>query len=510
MRNLATFVLGITLAGAMLGCKQQTVLTVANATDVSTLDPYAMFSRTEQSVADHVLQTLTFRDRNMDIVPLLATAWQRLDDEVTWEVKLRDGVRFHNGEPFDAEAVKFSLDLVNRRNAEGQSIGGATVAVPSAEIMQVDVVDALTVRITTASPKALLPFYLSQIYMVPPGFYADASDAARAEEMVGTGPYVVSERIRDSHLTLTRSPDYWGPPPLPERITFRVIPEISTRIAELETGGVHIVPGLPIDQAQILVGAPGVRVKTIAGGRRVMVGITTQGGPAPLADKRVRQALNYAIDFDAINEGLFEGRAPRMSAVFNPPFAHETLTPYPYDPDRARALLAEAGYPDGFELSSLDTPIGRWIQDYELAQAVAAQLADVGVTLTGGVRSFEWGNYRQKLLGYELPGLFMQASGGEFELATEAADLTITSPSNFYRWENAAYEALWQDLQQELDLDRRREIGLQMQEIVREEAPWIFLYIQLDTYGVSTAVDWEPRMDEVIHLWDVGFANDAG
>ena len=506
MRTAAVLVLGFALASSFLACEPTTPsLVVANATDVSTFDPYAMFSRVEISMADHVIQTLTFLDRDMEVVPWLATAWRGLDDDVTWEIALREGVRFHNGEPFDAEAVAFSIDQVYQRNAEGKTLGGATVAVPAAEITQVEIVDDATVRITTARPKTLLPFYLSQIPMVAPGFYASASDEVRAEQMVGTGPYVVSERIRDSHITLTRNPDYWGETPITERITFRVIPEISTQIAELETGSVHIVPGLPIDQAQILLGSPDVLVETIEGGRRVLIGITTQGGPEPLRDKRVRQALNYALDFDAINEGLFGGRATRMSHVFNPPHAHEALAPYRYDLEKAKALLAEAGYPNGFELRSLDTPIGRWIQDFELAQAVAAQLGEIGVTFKEGVRSFEWGNYRAKLLSYDLPGLFMQASGGEFELTMEAADFTITSPGNFYRWENAEYEALWQELQRELDLDRRHEIGLRMQEIILEEAPWIFLYIQLDTYGVSNSIDWEPRMDEMIHLWDVAF-----
>ncbi|MCH8962035.1 MAG: methyltransferase domain-containing protein [Bacteroidetes bacterium] len=220
MRKIAAFVLGFALASSFLACEPPLPsLVVANATDVSTLDPYAMFSRVEISMADHVIQTLTFLDRDMEVVPWLATAWRVLDDEVTWEIALREGVRFHNGEPFDAEAVAFSLDQVNQRNAEGKTLGGATVAVPAAEITQVEIVDDATVRITTARPKVLLPFYLSQIPMVAPGFYADASDEVRAEQMVGTGPYVVSERIRDSHITLTRNPDYWGETPITERIT---------------------------------------------------------------------------------------------------------------------------------------------------------------------------------------------------------------------------------------------------------------------------------------------------
>lgn len=491
------------LAMMLSGCSVQQDLTVANSTDISTLDPFGMFSRVEVAFGDHIFQTLTFFNRDMEIEPLLAESWERLEGDTTWVIHLRDGITFHNGAPFDAEAVKWSIDQYYGRNAQGQMIGAAAVAVPSADITRVDAIDPLTVHITTNGAKALLPFYLSQLWMLEPGHYAGLSDPERAEQAVGTGPYTVGERIRDSHITLEAFPGYWGSPVTTSRIVFRVIPEVSTRIAELETGGVHIITDLPFDQAALLEESPGVRVAKIPGGRRVMIGITTAGGPEALQDKRVRQALNYAIDFRAISEGLFEGQVERMSYMFNPPYNHPTLEAYPYDPDKARALLAEAGYPNGLTLDALDTPLGKWIQDFELAQTVESQLAAVGVTLEKGVRTFEWGNYRAKLLSYDLPGLFMQGSGGEFELLTEAADLTITSPSDFYRWENPEYEALWQELQTVLDEDRRLEIGYRMQEIIHEDAPWIFLHIQPDVYGVSDRIDWQPRPDELIHLWDV-------
>ncbi|MFT5144097.1 MAG: peptide/nickel transport system substrate-binding protein [Thalassolituus oleivorans] len=501
---IRSLVLAALLTG-LTACAGEPVLTVGSSTDISTLDPFGMFSRVEISLGDHIFQTLTFLDREMETVPSLATSWERLPGDTTWVFHLREGVRFTNGEPFDGEAVKFSVDLFIERNRQGMVVGGASVALPSSEITRVVVIDPLTVSIDTARPKALLPFYMTQIYMLAPGHYGGAGDAERAENPVGTGPYVLQERIRDSHVTLARNPDYWGPAPALDKVVFRAIPEISTRVAELEIGTIHIIGDLPFDQAGLLERSSDVHVATVSGGRRVMIGIKTQGGPEPLTDTRVRQALNYAIDFDAINEGLYGGAATRMAAVFNPPFRHPDLSPYAYDPARARQLLAEAGYPNGFELASLDTPIGKWIQDFELAQTIASQLAEVGVTLKEGVRTYEWGNYRTKLLGHDLPGLFMQASGGEFELQTEAADLTITSPSNFYNWENAAYEKLWSELLETMDSERRYQIGLEMQELVLEEAPWIFLYIQVDTYGVSDRISWSPRMDEVIHLWDVNW-----
>ncbi len=477
-------------------------VTVALPVDVSTLDPYQMFSKLEGSVADHVIQTLTFRARDMTVQPLLAIEWQRLDDDLTWEFTLRQGVSFSNGEPFNAEAAKFSIDHLLERNEAGQPLGSATVAVPSAEIVSAEAVNDTTLRITTASPKALLDLYLAQWPMVAPGFYGESSDEVIAEEMVGTGPYVIAERVRDDRVVLRPNETYWGETPTVGEIVFRVIPEVSTQIAELQTGGIDIVPGLPIDQAQILLDQEGVRVETIEGGRRVFVGFTTNG-PEPLQNPMVRQALNMAIDWESINQGLFLGRTRRMSYVFNPPYSNTDIEPYPYDPEAARAMLAEAGYPDGFELDAFATPVGRWINDLQLAQVVKSQLEAIGVTFAEELQTFEWGVYREKLLAYDLPAIFMQASGGEFEAAGEAADFTIESPSNFYRWENADYEALWQELQGELDMDRRHEIALEMQQVIHDDAPIIFLYIQLDTYGVGNRVNWSPRMDELIHLWDV-------
>src|SRR5690242_6914997 len=186
-------------------------VTVAFPVDVSTLDPYQLFSRLEQSVADHVIQTLTFRAPDMSVQPMLATEWRRLPDNLNWEFKLRPGVAFSNGEPFDAAAAKFSIDHLNQRNAAGKPLGGATVAVPSAEITEATAVDPTTLRLTTKSPKALLDLYLAEWPMVPPKFYAQSDDATLAQQMIGSGPYLLAERVRDDHVTLRPNPHYWGP-----------------------------------------------------------------------------------------------------------------------------------------------------------------------------------------------------------------------------------------------------------------------------------------------------------
>jgi len=485
-------------AASALGRKN---IIVASSSDVSTLDPAQLFSRLESSVSDHVLQYLTFRDRDMSVQPMLAKEWKRIDD-LTWEFKLQDGVKFSNGEPFNADAVKFSIDYINQRSTEGKPLGMSTVAVPSAEITNVEPVDESTVRITTKAPKVLLPLYLAQIPMLEPKFYGTATDEEKAKQMIGTGPYVVAEHVRDSHVKLVPNPNYWGDKPKVEEVLFRIIPEKAVQIAELETGNVDIVPVLPFDQAQVLVGKPGVQVQTIEGGRRCLIGIKTKGGNKALEDKRVRQALNYGIDWDAIDEGLFQGRTERMSYMFNPPNANTDLKPYPYDPEKAKALLAEAGYPDGLELDAMIAPKGRWLMDFEIAQAVKDQLTDIGVKFKEGLILYEWGVYREKLLGHKLPDLFMNCSGGEWELAGEAADVTITSPSDFYEWNNPDYEALWSQLQGEQDEGERYKIGQKMQEIMYDDAPWVFLYIQPSTYAINDRIDWQPRQDELIHLWD--------
>ena len=200
----------------------------------------------------------------MSVKPMLAKEWKRIDD-LTWEFKLQDGAKFSNGEPFNADAVKFSIDYINQRSTEGKPLGMSTVAVPAAEITNVEPVDESTVRITTKAPKVLLPLYLAQIPMLEPKFYGTATDEEKAKQMIGTGPYVVAEHVRDSHVKLVPNPNYWGDKPKVEEVLFRIIPEKAVQIAELETGNVDIVPVLPFDQAQVLVGKPGVQVQTIRG-----------------------------------------------------------------------------------------------------------------------------------------------------------------------------------------------------------------------------------------------------
>ena len=474
---------------------------VASATDVTSLDPLVAFSRYEGSLLLHVIQSLTWRAPDMSVEPMLATEWERLPGDLTWEVKLREGVEFTNGEPFNANTVKNSIDHMNALQAEGTHIGLAMVAIGPAEIESVDVIDDYTVHIVTKSPKALMPIWMAQMPMLSEE-YLSSSVAERSAQAIGTGPYMVVEHVRDSHCTLQRNPDYWGPAPKVEEIIFRVVPEVSTQIAELETGNVDIVPALPPDQAELLMADEGLRVETIEGGRRVWIGLKCQDGHPALQDKRVRQAINYAMDFDAINDGLLMGRAERMSYVFNPPYANTDLEPYPYDPEKAKELLAEAGYPDGFELDQFICLEGRWVKGVEIAQVVKQQLEEIGISFSKPLQVYELGVYRDLLLSYNTGDVFVNASGGEFELQAEAADLTITGRSNFYRWDNAEYEALWEELGGTLDENRRYEIGLRMQEIVHEECPFIMVYMQLDTYGVSDRLEWTPRMDEEIFLWD--------
>jgi peptide/nickel transport system substrate-binding protein len=505
-RTALLFSMIVLIALGTFAAAQRANIVVASLTDVSTLDPYGMFSRhPEMSLLDHVAEALTFRNAAMEIEPNLAESWQRLEDGTTWEFTLRRGVTFSNGEPFDAAAVKANLDFLTARFAAGQPLGVANVAAPGAQISGVRVVDDVTVAIETVQPKSTLAFLadLASMPMLAPAWLSASTDASRSTEIVGTGRYVIAERVRDSHTVLRLRPDYWGEPGKTEEIVFRVIPEAATQIAELETGGVDIITNVPLDQARIIDAAPGARAITIQGGRRVFPGITTDGTYPPLADARVRRAMNHAFDFEAVNEGLFQGRGTRMSYSFNAPFSNTDLEPYAYDPDLARQLLAEAGYPDGFELDEFATTRGRWIQDYELALAIAADLEEIGITFRDGVVPYEWGVYREKLLGFDLPAVFMQSAGGAFEAGPEAANYVAGGGSNFYRWVDPRYQELFQQLGGALDFEERYALAQEMQKLIRDEAPHIFVYFQLDTYGVSDRIDWQPHRAELVHLWNV-------
>ncbi|MFQ6015155.1 MAG: ABC transporter substrate-binding protein [Anaerolineae bacterium] len=457
--------------------------------DPNTLDPYQMTTTNpEGNIARHIWDMLVWRTADGELLPMLATSWELVDD-LTWEFKLRDDVYFHNGEHFTAEAVKFSLERA-RDLEESVDTTPFELFYESSEI-----IDDYTIRIHTEKPAPKMIYALSNFMILPPQYYTETSLEVAADNPVGSGPYKFVSWVRDGPLVIEANEDYWGDVPAIKTITVRAVPEAGARIAELEAGTAQLITNVPPDQID-LVETDISRLEAVEGLRRIFIYIYSGDESKPWADKRVRQAMNYAVDVDTIGQTLFAGYAKRYGSWVNPPNNNPELKPYPYDPEKAKELLAEAGYPDGFDVK-LHTPVGRYNKDKEAAEAIGAYLTEVGIRAE--VIPMDWATYVQEMLiprqNLEI-GLIGLGSGAND--LDDAMNLVKEWPLSITDWYNEEYETLYNEANATLDDAKRQELLFKAQAIAYEECPWIWLWRQYDFYGVSKNLEWTARADEFI------------
>src|SRR6266542_589617 len=240
------------------------------------------------NVAQNVLDTATYLDRELKVQPRLAMSWKAIDD-TSWEVKFRSGVKFHDGSPFNTQSVKASFEYQSAADTPSRTF--------FANWASLDVVDETTVRIKTKAPEPYFPNVLSRLWIFSA---ADLKDPATLNTtMIGTGGYKLTEFVKGDHITLTANPDYWAGAPKIQKVTFRSAPEASARVAMLQAGQADVIVNLPVEQTRVIEGDGRLRVATVLGLRAVPLMIDQRKG-APLSDLRVRQAMNYAVDREAI------------------------------------------------------------------------------------------------------------------------------------------------------------------------------------------------------------------
>lgn len=487
----------LTITGSAALAQSVDRVTVAQGVYPVTFDPQKDPSITTMNVNSNIFDSLVTRGTDMSIVSGLAESWEQIEPTVL-EMVLRDEVVFSNGEPFTAEDVKFSLDRV--LDPEGGSAQRGWIST----VDSIEVVDPQTVRIHTAQPDPALLARLTLIAMVPDEYTTEVGAQGLADAPVGTGPYVIGEWQRGDYVDLDINPTYWGEAPEIEHARFRAISDTAARVAALSAGDADIVTALPPDFATSIASAENTEVATVESSRVLFISLvnTNEG---PLTNQLVRQAINHAVNKEAIIEQLLLGNGVASGDVnghllrlLGEDYESDI---YAYDPDRARDLLAEAGYPDGFSIA-MDTPNGRYPMDRDVAQVVAAQLGEVGIDVD--LRVQEWGTYTQMftshntapmyLLGWSLPSLdpdsWATPQLGEGEPLANFED-----------------EEIWAKIEEakaEMDPDARLELYREFNDLVNEKAPWLFLYQQIDLYGYNTRIDFEARSDEGIRLNQIG------
>lgn len=471
--------------------EEVTPVVVASPVDVSTLDPHAINIRyPDRSVIIGIFDVLVWQDDLGQPVPELAESWQQIDD-LTWEFKLREGVTFHNGEPFNAEAVKYSFERMQEPEfAAFNQIHKQTT------LKEVKVIDDYTVQLITEEPTINMLYWLAESYIVPPQYYSEQEAEFLATNPVGSGPFKFVDWVRDDRVMLESNEDYYLGAPEIKALAWRVVPEASSRLNELQAGTVDVVAGLTPDQAE-QANTDISKLVTVEGLRKMHLGIEVENGPEALQDARVRQALNYAVDVDTIVETLLGGSTSRLESFVNPPNNNPDLEPYTYDPDKARELLAEAGYPDGFSVV-LQGPTDRWGKDQDIVLAIASYLEAIGLDVETEI--MEWGTYRENLNNLSFKGLYYMGWAALINPTVEEVILTCGHLDNPSHYCNPAYDELVLAAAKTLDDEARMELIMEAQEIAWEDAPWVFLWRLPQFYGMSNRIEYTPRPDGYLDL----------
>jgi peptide/nickel transport system substrate-binding protein len=477
--------------------QEPNTLVIAQSTDAYSLDPAKHSAFPTANILFQIYDGLVTQNEKGELVPALATSWSN-PDPLTWRFKLREGVKFHNGEVFNAAAVKFTFD-----RALDPAFKAPYYSRISA-IKSVEVVDDYTVDFKTAKPfpTMLLALYEASFpaLMVPPAYTKEKSGEALASAPVGTGPYKFVEWKKDERVVLEANPDYWGGKPKIDKIIFRPIKETRTRIAELKSGGVGIAVDIPPEDVPSLE-TDETKVETVSSDFLYFLAFDTTRD-TPLKDKRVRQAINYAVNVEAIQKALLNGLGNRIALTLptNAFGYDEAWKPYPYDPTKAKQLLVDAGYPNGFTIPFM-TRKGRYLKDAEIVEATAGFLAKVGIKAE--IKYIEPGVWQQisekgGREGISFPGW----SGRDPNLVWNPLLHTGQYQSYF---SNTELDALLDAGASTIDQTERKAIYEKAGAIIKEEAPHLPMIQPPLIYGLNAKLNWMPRSDSMIDLRKASF-----
>ena len=467
-------------------------LTYAVSADAKSLDPSKASGRLDVSIVYSIVDLLAIRDNQGVSQPYVAESWTRVDP-LTWEIKIRKGITFTNGEPLNAAAVKFTME-----RARIPEFNNNYQLPVQTKLKEVKIIDDYTVQFITEVPSNTMEYWLAESPIFPPKYYGENSIEAVAKKPIGSGPYKFVEWVKDDHITLERNDAYWGPKPAYKTIVFRVIPEVSARINELVAGNIDVASALSLDQASQANSAVS-SAEYVVGLRKMHFGIAQNSANKALKDKRVRQALNYAVDKEALVTDLMGGKTDILKSYVNLPNNNPDLKPYTYNPEKAKALLAEAGYSKGFDVV-IQGRASAYGFDKEIMTAVAANLKAVGVNAT--VEVMENGAYLDALDKKKLAGLNWHGWAALINPTVENLILTCGHVDNAVDYCNPEFDKLYNQMLTEPDAAKRQDLNFKMQAIAWDDAPWIYLWHLPMVYGVSKHVDYKPRPDGYIFLWE--------
>ena len=486
-------------------------LTVGLSSPITSLDPHFANNSPNKAVARHFFQALLQFDEKLEVAPALATAWRRVGD-TTWEFQLRPNVQFSDGSPFTANDVVASFE-----RAPNVPNSPASLALFTRSIKQVSVIDPLKVRIETKYPDPLLPMMMPEILIIPAASKsASTNEFNTGKAMIGSGPFIFGAHLPGDRIIMKRNDKYWGKPADWEKVTLRFISNEGGRVAALLSGDVDLIENVPPDLIakvkqsgafHVVQSRPALPVYLGLDMGRDVTPFVTGNNPAPgakanpLLDKRVRQALSYAIDRKAISERIMSGTtAPAGQMLVTGLFGTSgKLAPMPYDPKKAKALLTEAGFPNGLTLT-LHGPNDRLANDSRVIQAIAQMWTRAGIVTK--VEVMPWNVYFSKTTRREF-SIYMMSSGAVSEMATALNSVAVTHDlpngrgvNNRGRYSNPQVDDLVNTAFLTLDDAKRKDLLARASEIAMEDVAVMPLYFYSFSIASPKTISYAPRLDQ--------------
>ena len=485
-------------------------LIVALSDDTNNMDPRIGMGSIRSNYIRQVFESLVDVDTQGKPVPGLALSWKPVND-LTWEFALRRNVKFHDGEPFNADTLLFNLDRMFRKNLDKHGIKDVAAGTQFDKtlpfVTRWDKVDDFTVRVHTSEPAPTLWDSLGREPLVPKAWTIKHGVDALNEKPVGTGPWKLVEWKRKTHMLFERNDAYWGTAGQFKRLRFQVIPEAAARLAALRAGQVGLVEAVPPIDAQAL--AQDARLKVVSSVQKLSCRLYLNGRPKDqydgggrdglFTDQKVRLALNLAINKDAIIKKIFQGYAvSNASPVSTVSYGYAAQEPYPYDPKRAKAMLAEAGWKDtgkGFEKAGealalvLYFPVKHYGQSFdEMTAALVEMVKDLGVPVT--VKSVDFGSLLQVVQKGTLPyngGFTACRTSNNLDADDFVRDWAATTLVNWVPYPPDMM-ATYTSTRREVDAQKRLRLLADLQKQIRDWAPVVPLYQEVKIYAHSARV----------------------
>ena len=481
-------------------------LTVAITRDADTFDPANHRNRETETILRNLYDGLVTRDSAMKVVPEIAESVTQVSP-TEYDFTIRKGVKFHDGSDLTVEDVKFTLDRVALEGGMGDGVTSPRQGLIG-PVEKVDILDEDTVRITLKEPWPILMAMLPNQQMVSKAYVERVGNDGLATQPMGTGPFKLAEWLKGDSVIMERFDDYYGgspdiPPVGPacvDRVIFKVIPESASRIAALLAGDADIITELPPFSVGQVENNPGTKVLAVNGTRSFFIAMNNEG--EIFDDVRVRQAAAHAIDKDLIIDRILGGSATRIEGILSPDaFGASELPVLAYDPDMAKALLAEAGYPDGIDIT-MDVE-GAY---KDTAEAVASMLTNAGIRTRVAVGEGAQLTEKWRTSGGPKSGDMYFTSWGNGSL--DPYDIFTPTHRTNDRGNSAGYanpevDALIDAANIEQDADKRAELYREAELKINADAPYVYLWVPQDIYGVSERVSgWQPSPDSRVNLHD--------